>query len=165
VDPLFVAAGISSGYQLKTNGIPQALQDDAASTWLTSVKSEKKCAALDRTFGPALNRQRNRFDSLMHPSVTELIKRNNSWMDSAEVWYRPLVREYQRGKINQETLGSRLRQLNEQVRDSMRNDVNRQRLASLIRKHYESYLLGVKQLLSDQDWQDWVHCSLRGNNP
>lgn len=165
VDPLFVAAGISSGYQLKTNGIPQALQDDAASTWLTSVKSEKKCAALDRTFGPALNRQRNRFDSLVHPSVTELIKRNNSWMDSAEVWYRPLVREYQRGKINQETLGSRLRQLNEQVRDSMRNDVNRQRLASLIRKHYESYLLGVKQLLSDQDWQDWVHCSLRGNNP
>ncbi len=165
VDPLFVAAGISSGYQLKTNGIPQALQDDAASTWLTSVKSEKKCAALDRTFGPALNRQRNRFDSLVHPSVTELIKRNNSWMDSAEVWYRPLVREYQRGKINQETLGSRLRQLNEQVRDSMRNDVNRQRLASLIRKHYESYLLGVKQLLTDQDWQDWVHCSLRGNNP
>ncbi|MEY3984210.1 MAG: hypothetical protein RL160_1769 [Bacteroidota bacterium] len=165
VDPLFEAAGISSGYQLKASGIPQVLQHDAASAWLASVKSEKKCASLDRTFGPALNRERNRFDSLVYPSVAALIKRNNNWMDSAELWYRPLVREYQKGKINQETLGSRLRHLNEQVRDSMRNDVNRQRLASLIRKHYESYLLGVKQLLSDQDWQDWVQCGLRGNNP
>jgi hypothetical protein len=165
VDPLYVAAGISSGYQLKSEGIPMALQQDAASVWLASVKSEKKCAALDRTYGTALRQQRGRFDSLVKKIITALVQRNQVWMDSAGLWYRPLMNEYQKGRISQEALGSRLLQLNEQVRDSMRNDVNRQRLASLIRKHYESYLLGVKQLLSEQDWQDWVHCGLRGTNP
>ncbi len=165
VDPLYVAAGISSGYQLKSNGIPMVLQNDAVNAWLASAKSEKKCAALDRTFGTALNKQRGRFDSLVKKNISELIQRNQIWMDSAALWYRPLMNEYQKGRISQEILGSRLLQLNEQVRDSMRNDVNRQRLASLIRKHYESYLIGVKQLLSEQDWQDWVHCALRGTNP
>ena len=142
-----------------------ALQQDAASVWLASVKSEKKCAALDRTYGTALRQQRGRFDSLVKKIITALVQRNQVWMDSAALWYRPLMNEYQKGRISQEALGSRLLQLNEQVRDSMRNDVNRQRLASLIRKHYESYLLGVKQLLSEQDWQDWVHCGLRSTNP
>lgn len=161
LDPLFIAAGISSGYELKGAGIPSILISDSARVRMMAVPKVNNCTELNRLHGAALARQRNWLDSSIKQDVLTLKNLNRQWLDSADVWYKPLIRDYKSGRINQETLGSRLLQLNGQVRDSMRNDTERQRISSHIRKHYETYLLKVKQSLSEQEWQDWVKCCTR----
>ncbi|MBU6325275.1 MAG: hypothetical protein KJS92_07280 [Bacteroidetes bacterium] len=163
LDPLFIAAGISSGYQLKGDGIPAILISDSARVRLMAVPKVNNCTELNRLHGASLARQRNWLDSSIKQAVLALKNLNRQWLDSASAWYKPLINDYKSGRINQETLGSRLLQLNGQVRDSMRNDADRQRVSSNIRKNYETYLLKVKQSLSEQEWQDWVKCCIRQN--
>jgi hypothetical protein len=160
LDPLFIAAGISSGYQLKGDGIPAVLIADSARLRLLAVRKPNTCSELNRLHGSELARQRNWLDSSIQQFILSLKNLNNAWLDSASAWYKPLMNDYKVGRINQETLGSRLLQLNGQVRDSMRNDADRQRISSNIRKNYETYLRKVKQSLSEQEWQDWVRCCI-----
>ena len=161
LDPLFIAAGLSSGYRFKGDGIPAELNADSAKARIHVAGLRQDCVPLVQSRGVALMRLRNRFDSLISPMLAALRNRNKVWLDSAAAWYTPLMQEHRSGKINQDALGSRLLQLNGQVRDSLRNDAERQRLASSIRKEYEDYLNGVKQQLSEQEWQEWVLCCLR----
>ncbi len=160
LDPLFIAAGISSGYQLSGEGIPAILIADSAKVRLLTLQKVNSCAELSKMHGATLNRQRTWFDSSIRKSLQALKFRNKQWMDSAAAWYGLLMNDFKGGRMSQETLGSRLLQLNGQVRDSMRNDAERQRLSSSIRKEFEAYLIRVKKSLSNQEWQDWVWCCL-----